>query len=434
VRRATVLLSLCAVAGPVTGAAAAPRPARTAFASYAAPAGLGDDAGEPTLGVHPKSGAVLFQAGSRVLRVTGLDGRGGATWTDVTPLLPGLYTLDPILETDVRTGRTFTSQLDLYCSRMAYSDDAGTTWTPVTLGCSPGATFDHQSVGVGKLVGGDPDAYPNAVYYCAQTGATAMCGVSTDGGDTFGPAVAAYSVADCTTSHGHLKSGPDGTTYLPAWSCGDRAGLARTTDNGESWTVRTVPGSTVGDAMHPSIGVGADGTVYFAWGGQLPGQVGGPAYAAVSRDRAGTWTKPVRLGVEHGIVNTRFVTTVAGDGDRAAVAYLGSATGGDGSDAAFGGTWRLYVSFTYDRGRHWTTVAATPPVQAGAICTAGTICGADRNLLDFDDVVIDGRGRVLVAFADGCPGSVCIRATRASKATIARQESGRGLLRRHDSR
>ena len=433
--RFALLAAAAAIAAAVSGAGAAPKAVRPSFASYQAPSGMGDDAGEPTLGVDPKTGAVLFQSYSRVLRVTGFDGRGKAAWKDVSPLLPGLYSFDPILETDTKSGRTFTSQLDLWCSRMAYSDNAGTTWTQVPVGCALGATFDHQTVGVGKLVGGDPDGYPNAVYYCAQTGATAMCGVSEDGGDTFGPATAAYTINDCTTAFGHLKSGPDGTAYLPSYECQGRAGLATTRDNGKTWSVRTVPGSTIGDAMHPSVGVGSDGTVYFAWGGQDDGGPGGAPYVSVSRDRATSWTKPYRLGREVGVVNTRFVTTVAGDGDRAAVAYLGSRTPGDGSATTWAGEWRLYVSFTYDRGKTWSTVEATRhPVQAGPICTSGALCMENRNLLDFNDLVIDGRGRVLAAIADGCPGAVCTTATRGAKATIVRQESGRGLLRKYDPR
>jgi hypothetical protein len=440
-RRSTISLAVATAAAVLAasgaGAGAASKNGRPAFASYAAPQGMGDQAGEPTLGVDLRTGVVLFQSGERTLRVTGLDGHGHATWRDVSPLLPGLYTFDPILETDPKTGRTFSSQLDTYCSRMAYTDDDGAHWTQVPLGCGLGAAFDHQTVGVAKFRGPhDPDLYPNVVYYCAQNVVTAMCGTSLDGGYTFGPAVAAYSAADCTTIHGHVKSAPDGTAYLPPAECGGRAALARTLDDGRTWTLHRVPGSaTNGSALHPSVGVGSDGTVYYAWGGVSAGSSpGGPPYAAVSRNRGETWTKPQRLGADAGIVNTRFVTTVAGDGDRAAVAYLGSRTAGNASDPSFLGEWHLYVSFTYDRGRHWSTVDATPraPVQVGSICTDGTLCTADRNLLDFNDLVIDGRGRVLAAIADGCPGSVCTPATRASKATIVRQESGRGLLRRYD--
>jgi hypothetical protein len=435
-RTAVLAAALAAVAAAVPGATAgAGGSAKPRFAAYAAPSGVGDEAGEPTLGADPRTGQVYFQAGPRTLAVT-FDGRGGSRWRDVSPLLEGLYTLDPILETDRVTGRTFTSQLDTYCSRMAYTDDRGETWTQVPLGCGIGALFDHQSVGTGAFrPGTEPlGSYPNAVYYCAQTVATANCSTSLDGGFTFLPANVAWTAATCDTAHGHLQAAPDGTVYLPPETCGGHAGLARSDDNGRTWTVHVVPGSTFGDAMDPSVGVGSDGTVYYAWGGRDGAGPGGAAYVSVSRDRAETWTKPVALGRDLHVRNTRFVSVVAGDGDRAAVSFLGTTTGGDGSLPGFTGEWHEYVSFTWDRGRHWTTVDATPraPVQVGGICTSGTLCTQDRNLLDFADLTIDPKGRVLAAIADGCPGPVCTAGVRGSKATILRQESGRGLLRRYD--
>jgi len=81
--------------------------------------------------------------------------------------------------------------------------------------------------------------------------------------------------------------------------------------------------------------------------------------------------------------------------------------------AGFTGTWYGFVSTTYDGGKTWTTVNATPndPVQRGPICTKGTLgcSGNTRNLLDFNDLTIDGKGRVLAAYADGCTSAVCIQ-------------------------
>jgi hypothetical protein len=63
----------------------------------------------------------------------------------------------------------------------------------------------------------------------------------------------------------------------------------------------------------------------------------------------------------------------------------------------------LFVSFTYDGGKTWHTVNATPndPVQRGCIWNGG---GSNpcRNMLDFNDITIDKQGRVLVAYTDGC--------------------------------
>jgi hypothetical protein len=106
----------------------------------------------------------------------------------------------------------------------------------------------------------------------------------------------------------------------------------------------------------------------------------------------------------------------------------------------------MYIATTYDRGKTWTTVDATPkdPVQRGCIWNAG---GSNpcRNLLDFNDITIDKTGHVLVGFADGCVGPAtetgndCIasRDVSANKlvqhGAIIRQVSGKGLFAAYDT-
>jgi hypothetical protein len=141
---------------------------------------------------------------------------------------------------------------------------------------------------------------------------------------------------------------------------------------------------------------------------------------------------PAVLGKDLGVKVSRFPLAVAGDGDRAAVAYLGSTNDGNPGDRKhFAGVWRMYVSYTYDRGRHWKTYDATPasPVQVGSICTGGTSCTDDRNLLDFNDMVLDGKGRVVIGFADGCLKTTCTPADRLRKGAVIRQTTGPALYR-----
>ncbi|HVE64155.1 MAG TPA: sialidase family protein [Mycobacteriales bacterium] len=442
---------------------AGPRSTKPAFTSYESPPLEGASAGEPTLGYNPETGAVMFQAFLETLRVTDFDkkGRGTATWKDVSPGLANTTTLDPIIETDVVTGRHIVSHLTLACSLSAYSDNDGESWTEVPLGCGAGALFDHQTVGTGPFVKGGvlrpAGAYPRAVYYCAQDVTQAKCSTSLDGGATYLPAVTVYAGgpgSNCSGLFGHLKSAPDGTIYLPPTQCDKgtssfvtgplnplgRPGQATAVseNNGLTWELRYIPGSVSGNAGHPSMAAASDGTVYYAYGSREGGartDAGGPPMAAVSRDKGKTWTPPTQLGREFGIRNTKFVTTIAGDGDRAAVAFLGTPTAGDDQLNTFDGVWRLYTAFTYDGGRTWKTVNATPgsPIQVGSICTSGVLCmGNTRNLLDFNDVIIDGQGRVLAAVADGCLDVECTRNERADRALIVRQTAGRGLLKKFD--
>ena len=61
----------------------------------------------------------------------------------------------------------------------------------------------------------------------------------------------------------------------------------------------------------------------------------------------------------------------------------------------------------------WTTVNATPndPVQSmtGVWQQGGS--HDDRNLLDFNEITVDDRGRVLYGYSDGCVSPGCLAGT-----------------------
>ncbi|HEV2846033.1 MAG TPA: fibronectin type III domain-containing protein, partial [Thermoanaerobaculia bacterium] len=407
---------------------AAPR-----YSIHTPPGGMGQSAGEPTLGVNERTGAVMYIAGTETLKADFDDCSSPAKekWQDVSALWTSQVTLDPILWTDQKLGRTFASQLlPTKISLMAFSDNDGLTWWP-SQGAGINSGVDHQSLGGGPFSPQGPlqplTSYPNILYYCSQDIAIAQCAASLDGGLTFGPAVPIYNIAQCGGLHGHVKVGPDGTAYVPNKSCGGEQGFATSGDNGLTWAVKTVPGSQSGE-WDPSLATGAEGTVYF---GYEDGD--GHPKVAVSPDGGDTWSHIVDVGTQFGIQNIAFPVVIAGDDNRAAFAFLGTTTpgdlGGDNPDAP--ADWYLYVAHTYDGGASWVTVNATPgdPVQRGTICSSGTPCGATRNLLDFMDVTADAKGRVLVAFADGCIGG-CVNQkpnSGTALASIARQMSAKGL-------
>ena len=383
-----------------------------AYANFAAPAPLGQGAGEPTLGNNWASGNTMFIAGLETLRVHFDDANGTANWTERSGLTTSITTFDPILFTDWRTNRTFVSQLlPAKVSLMAYTDDDGETWTP-SQGSGVNAGVDHQTVGGGPfkpgvLLRGPLTSYPNAVYYASQDIGLAEIALSRDGGLTFDVAVPMWNLTQCNGLHGHIKVAPDGTVYVPNKNCGGQQAVAVSEDNGLTWSIRKVPGST-GGSTDPSVGIGSDGTVYF---GFVNGD--GTARAAVSRDRGLTWTTPANIGHSHNIQNAVFAAATAGDGDRGAIFFLGTTTpgaSGVGTDMAFNGTWYGYMATTYDRGASWVTVNATgsDPAQRGVVCTQGTTCpSGTRNLLDFNDLEIDAKGRPIAAFADGCVSADC---------------------------
>ncbi|MCW2544507.1 MAG: hypothetical protein JWM40_2059 [Frankiales bacterium] len=416
-------------------------PTGPVYRTYVAPAGALTHAGEVSLGVNWKSGAILFQGQLETRRIL-IDSAGDDTWRDVTGGLTGVVTLDAIAASDNATGRVFVSQLDGLGSLMAYTDNDGASWSS-SAGSGLPAGYDHQSVGVGPYPAGSAPtgSFPDAVYYCSQETVAALCARSDDGGVVFGLSVAAWTTGSCGAIHGHIRVGPDGTVYVPNRSCTGRQGLAVSTDAGRTFTIRTVPGSTSGANGDPSFATGRDGTGYFGFADGT-----GRAMVSVTRTRGASWTDPYDLGKQVGVLNASFPETIAGDGDRAAVAFLGTKTAGDAQDAAFGlnadktrytgAEYHLYVATTYDRGRTWKTVDATPkdPVQRGRICLAGTTCtGLDRNLLDFMDIQVDRAGRVLVGWSDGCTGA-CVTSdlvadnSFSDKGTLTRQSAGRGLF------
>lgn len=411
------------------------------FLNYLPPDGLGTNYGEPSIGVNPTTGKVMFtgrrylNVAGKTLRVTFDDATVPATttWEDVTPVSSMVTSADPIGYTDRTTGRTFVSQLHAACSATEYTDTDGDLWLP-SEGCGLPTLFDHQTLGGGPFappLAGGLGIYPNAVYYCAQTLVEAGCAVSLDGGITFGAGVPVYTT-ECGGLHGHIKVAPDGTVYLPNKGCSPNQAVIVSEDNGQSWDIRQVPTSLPGDS-DPSVGIATDGTVYFGYV-----NADGHPHIAVSRDQGLTWENDVDVGTPFGLQNAVFPAVVAGDPDRAAFAFHGTPTAGDYGAIDFPGVWHLYVATTYDGGESWITVNATPddPVQGpGGICTIGISCNSEpdnRNLLDFFDATIDTEGRILVGYADGCVGcdldAVPEDSDFLSYGTIARQSDGLRML------
>lgn len=424
-------------------------PGTPRFINYPAPPGLGDGWGEPSIGSNWLTNKVLFFGGlsQYALSVSFDDSSSPArtTWTQL-PLnldtLPRAVGGDPILYTDHLTGRTLISQLQFgtTTATLDYTDNDGATLQP-SMGAGIASGIDHQTLGGGPFHTPLPQGtlYPNAVYYCAQDVGAANCALSVDGGRTFGPAVPIYNDTQCGGLHGHVKVAPDGTVYVPNKWCGNPTdplghagapqGVVVSEDNGITWNIRTVPGSSV-DRWDPSVGIAKDGTVYFGYDNG-----DGHAHIAVSRDQGRSWTDDQDVGAQVGVVNMTFPAVVAGDGGpngRAAFAFYGTTTPGAKGSADFPGVWYLYVATTFDGGKTWTTENVTPndPVQRGGICDSGQC----RNLLDFFDATIDREGRILVGYDDGCVGP-CIQSAPnsfTSKGVIARQSGGRRMFAQFD--
>lgn len=448
------------------------------YYNYAPGPGIGESSGEPSIGFNPISKRVMFISNTQTLQATlpenipppgSVPQACNADWADVSFTTTKVRSVDPILFTDQGTGRTFVSQLNTITqtspvliglnSLMAFTDDDGATWTPAQVN-PPDGSNDHQTVGGGPYPAAlsnlaNPLNKGHAVYYCGQlgvvnAGSTAFCSRSDDGGLNFGKSIPVYqdTVSGCTAAiHGHVKVAPDGTAYLPNGQCGGKQSVFVSTDAATTWTLHTIPNSlpmapaiapATFDISDPSVGVATDGTVYFAYTGLVPGgnSTDNHVFVAVSHDRGSSWSPPVDVGAGPGIKNAVFASAVAGDPQRAAVAFIGTTTGGDHQSATFNGTWYGFVAHTYDGGQNWTTVDASGgPVQRNACIWNSGGNNTCRNLLDFNDATMDDKGRVLFGYADGCVGACETGGPNSysSKATFARQSGGKTLLSQFDA-
>lgn len=413
-----------------------PDPSAASFRNYTPPGGFGNAAAEPSIGFSAKTGNVFMQGGYDTMRVSFDEASGDATWKlSVDQLTSQLISLDPMGYVDRQTGRVFASQLIGACSLTEFNDADGDGPWEQSEGCGLPHGADHQTIGGGPFGPGVvATSYPNAVWYCSQSIATALCALSRDGGQTFGEGTPLYTIAECGGLHGHVRVGPDGTAYVPNSDCGARqVGVSLQTDgnNVAPWETILVPDSSTQAESDPSVAVDPAGTMFV---GYAAGN-GHPKIATYDT-AAKTWTPSVDVGTAFGIQNVQFPDVITGDAGRAAFSFLGTPTAGDDQAAGFNGTWHLYVAMTYDGGRTWTTTDATPtdPVQRGCIWLGGGD-NACRNLLDFTDITTDAKGRVLVGYADGCTNA-CVtdpaQNNRANLATIARQSGGKTLFAAYD--
>src|SRR5690242_5307405 len=427
---------------------------------YVPPAGSSAEVsnGEFNIGFNPKTGRIITMNSGPIWRLTPGEKQtpaapecSDALWEDVTNLTT-LTGLDPILWTDQKTGRTFASNSTVGTNVVyGYTDNDGDLWNPLSLS-GPNASTDHETIGSGPLppslsVLSNPVNQGQAVYYCAQTWpvGAAACQMSNTLGTSYGPSVPVYDgqTTQCAGIHGHVKVAPDGTAYLPVRDCSGKAGLMVSVDGGLSWTERIVPNSkTQTHGSDPSVAIGADGTLYFSYVADQTSNPQDPAeghiHVQVSADRGATWSKDTDLGASHGVKNAVFPEGVAGDSDRAAVGFLGTDRPGDFEGASFPGVWYLFIATTYDRGNTWTIVNVTPndPVQGAGGIWLGGGSNTNRNLLDFNEVTLDDRGRVIFGYSDGCIGP-CVGNPSTNSYTahmrVARQFGGKGLFASKDT-
>jgi hypothetical protein len=458
---ATVTASLVTGPAPVEGGSVSL--GGPTFQSYNPPATVTsrtESVSEPTMGVNIGTNKAYMLFTYDVIEASFDDATTPATasWRNLgTGGAPA--TADPFMTMDEHrfpdgtvNGRVWIAQLLAATSYMAFNDSAGTsaTWTRSTTGPGQVHGVDNQSIAAGPYPGNvkpstarSDATYPHALYYCSHDAVNAFCSRSDDGGLTFNTSKPIFGLTDACGNHGHVKVGADGTVYVPMNnSCQGHEGVSISTDAGETWHFVQVPG-TVNGRWDSSVAIANDGTTiwygYAEDGNDHPMILKGTLDKSDPANPTIVWHEPaVDVGAPAGIQNIVFSTVVAGDPDRAAYIFHGTTTPGDSGDIdtfPADAEWYLWVATTFDGGITWELRNATPgdPTQKGSICDQGTECDNtpdDRNLLDFMDADVDGEGRIIVGYADGCVDA-CVTGganSFAARGYLARQVDGRRML------
>ena len=362
----------------------------------------GLDAGEPgvdvatdgTIYVNAPAGLLSNLPGSPSFVFRSDD--GGASWTlmpaGLRANLPGGGDSD--LALDPVTGTIYMTDLWLGSATVSRSTDRAASWLANPLqgivvqdrqwvATAGGGNVYHAThqIPLGLVVSKSVAPGDGLVYPLSTVAATPL--------DQTG----------CVCPPGTLIAEP-GTG--PAGS-GDRVGLvyftstgginfARSTNGAVSFANVPVSAPSSADTTHafPVVASAANGTLHAVWLEVFDTTSSRVRYAR-SGDWGASWTVPVTL-VGSG---TSVYPWVAASGTKVSVTLYHTDAAGTSDTVAEGSQWfEAYLEST-DGGITFTPFAVIDPVRVkvGPICTEGTGCSSDRELLDFQSVTIDGAGR-----------------------------------------
>jgi hypothetical protein len=351
----------------------------------------------------------------------------GTTWEVVSPpaSMPPATSLDPFLTRDVVTGRLYADHLRVDCTTLSWSDDEGETWRSNPLGC--GNPFeDHQSLFTGPAQGLPSTEQGRVLHLCSNQLGTPTCKASLDGGLTFlGPRLP-FGSDDCLTgSLGHgIASEATGTVFLGHTNCG-RARIARSVDDGQTWSV-SLAGPSTSCSHDVSIAIDDAGTVYAAYLGPGP-DVCLPRLAA-SKDDGATWQEDRSAG-RGDLGRASHLALAAGAAGRVAISYLGA----NDSAPRAATEWSLYVTLGLaadgpDASFATVDAAGRPLVAGPTPGSAGT--QMTQGVGDFLDVAAGpADGRIVASLADTCKGACLPSGDRVAYGRLgaAIQIAGTGL-------
>ncbi len=288
----------------------------------------------PSIQVSRSGALFIGRTAKGVLRSTD----NGLNWQEITP--PPLANGDShakgvhgTVHIDAKTDRVYyvTSNAAASCGTMkggavvSWSDDLGKTWSGSTTGCG---TYDWGRM----ITGHHPKGLNQRAVYFFGVAPRLVGGIrpvfrSLDGGTTWAKM---KNPASVTTEAGAGVAAPDGTLYFdypefigfdpyrvvdktypfkPANLC--KQMIAVSEDFGETWRQEAIPNSLACNMQtgEQKVAVDKAGTVYVVWTDDRDNQI----YLVVSRDKARTWSAPIRMMPPGTTFNNGHANIVAGE-------------------------------------------------------------------------------------------------------------------------
>ena len=272
--------------------------------------------------------------------------------------------------------------------------------------------------------------------------------ISVDGGRTFSYTAVSQQLFP---ELGAMAIDPlDGTLYLLAELLGTfdpdlgrnpATGLrAAMSADGATFSFSTVASNSqfdFGGSAFPSLAVDAAHNVYAAWADNSSGTF--DIYVSVSRDRAKSWSTPVR--VSHGLTVSTYPTLVAGDAGRAAVAWYGTPDPAKTRNDAHGANWYVYAAISTnaadDQPVFESTRVSEQPFHHGSICAHLSLCEGNRvasnadlppeyeqGIADFFRMAIDPSGALNVVWHDTTASSQSDHFARQTGGRLLKEATG----------
>jgi hypothetical protein len=381
-------------------------------ASFGSPVVVtGDDLGEPgidvandgTIYVNAPTGLLSNLPGSPSAVFRSTD--GGSGWVK-TPDgarsdLPGGGDSDIAL--DPNNGKLYMTDLWLGSATVSSSSDKGETWTANPFEGTP--VQDRQWI---ATPGGDV-----AYHLTHQIPAGLVVSRSIDGGLTFPVRTVAATPVDqtgCICPSGNLIS----EAGSGALGTSDKVGFVYGTSTGGVKFAKSTNGALTFSQSAVSPASDADTTQAFP----VVANAGGNHLVAVwlenigntsriqfssSADWGTTWTAPRTLVGAGASV----YPWVAASGSHVAVSLYHTDASGTSQSVPESAQWFETYTESTDGGATFSapqTVDPTP-VKSGPICTEGTGCSGDRELLDFQSVALDNASLADVTYTRSIDGN-----------------------------